>query len=57
LTAYFARYTRSFNWMIMLGFFTNTALHRLFTMQMNTPGTARTTTIFLMSLKPNLPEV
>ena len=57
LTAYFARYTRSFNWMIMLGFFTNTALHRLFTMQMTTPGTAKTTTVFIMSLKQDLPEV
>ncbi|XP_046636054.1 bestrophin-6-like [Daphnia pulicaria] len=56
LSAYFARYTRSFNWMIMLGFFTNTALHRLFTLQMTTPGTAKTTTIFIMSLKQDLPE-
>jgi hypothetical protein len=43
--------------MIMLGFFTNTALHRLFTMQMTTPGTAKTTTVFIMSLKQDLPEV
>lgn len=57
LTHYCFRYTRSFNWMIMLGFFTNTALHRLFTMQMTTPGTSRTSTIFIMSLKPDLPEV
>ncbi|KAI9565533.1 hypothetical protein GHT06_009325 [Daphnia sinensis] len=56
LTAYFARYTRSFNWMIMLGFFTNTALHRLFNTQMTTPGTGRITTVFIMSLKQNLPE-
>lgn len=57
LTAYFARYARSFNWMIMLGFFTNTALHRLFTMQMTTPGTTKITTVFIMSLKQDLPEV
>jgi hypothetical protein len=43
--------------MIMLGFFTNTALHRLFTMQMTTPGTAKTTTVFIMSLKQDLTEV
>ena len=57
LTSYLARYTRTFNWMIMLGFFTNTALQRLFTTQMTIPGTARITTLFTMSLKPNLPEV
>lgn len=48
---------RSFQWVIMLGFFTNTSLHRLFQMQLNMPGTARITTIYLMSLKPGLPEV
>ena len=57
LTSYLARYTRTFNWMIMLGFFTNTALQRLFTTQMTIPGTDRITTLFTMSLKPNLPEV
>jgi hypothetical protein len=41
----------------MLGFFTNTALQRLFTTQMTIPGTDRITTLFTMSLKPNLPEV
>nr|CAH0107613.1 unnamed protein product [Daphnia galeata] len=56
LTSYLARYTRTFNWMIMLGFFTNTALQRLFTTQMTIPGTDRITTLFTMSLKPNLPE-
>lgn len=29
----------------------------MFTMQMTIPGTARPITAFIMSLKPNLPEV
>jgi hypothetical protein len=41
--------------MVMLGFFTSTAMQRLYSMQ--TPGTAKSTTIFVLSLKPNLPEV
>lgn len=50
-------FTRASNWMIMLAFFTNTGLQRLFAMQMMLPGTSKVTTAFLMSLKTDLPEV
>lgn len=43
--------------MIILGFFTTTAMQRLFAMQNTIPGIAKSTTVFLLSLKPDLPEV
>lgn len=43
--------------MIILGFFTSTAMQRLFSMQINVPGTYKSITIFILSLKPDLPEV
>lgn len=50
-------YSRSINLMIMLGFFTSTAMQRLFTIQTTIPGTAKSIAVFVSSLKPNLPEV
>ena len=55
LAEHCSRYSGSINLMVMLGFFTSTAMQRLYSMQ--TPGTAKSTTIFVLSLKPNLPEV
>jgi hypothetical protein len=43
--------------MLMLTFFTTTAMQRLFSMQTMIPGTAKVITFFIMSLKPNMPEV
>lgn len=57
LAKYCLRNSNSINLMIMLSFFTTTALQRLFTMQTMVPGTAKVITFFIMSLKPNLPEV
>lgn len=50
-------YSRSINLMIMLGFFTSTAMQRLFTMQTTIPGTAKSITLFISSLKSDIPEV
>ena len=50
-------YSRSINLMIMLGFFTSTAMQRLFTMQTTLPGTAKSITLFISSLKSDIPEV
>ncbi|XP_057370446.1 bestrophin-4-like isoform X2 [Daphnia carinata] len=49
-------YSRSINLMIMLGFFTSTTMQRLFNMQITIPGTAKSITMFILSLKPGLPE-
>ncbi|XP_032778205.2 bestrophin-4 isoform X2 [Daphnia magna] len=49
-------YSRSINLMIMLGFFTSTTMQRLFTMQITIPGIAKSITMFILSLKPGLPE-
>lgn len=43
--------------MLMLGFFTSTAMQRLFAMQITMPGTAKVITNYVMSIKPNMPEV
>ena len=40
----------------MLGFFTSTAIQRLFATLIAMPGTYSTTAIFIMALKPNIPE-
>lgn len=50
-------YSRSINLMIMLGFFTSTAMQRFFSIQTTIPGIAKSITVFASSLKPNLPEV
>lgn len=52
-----SRYSGSINLMVMLGFFTSTAMQRLFSMQTTVPGTAKSITIFISSLKPDLLEV
>lgn len=57
LAKYCLKNSNSINVMIMLTFFTTTALHRLFAMQTMIPGTAKVITFFVLSLKPNLPEV
>uniref|UniRef100_A0A0P6FE31 Bestrophin homolog n=1 Tax=Daphnia magna TaxID=35525 RepID=A0A0P6FE31_9CRUS len=51
-----SRYSGSINLMVMLGFFTSTAMQRLFSMQTTVPGTAKSITIFISSLKPDLLE-
>ncbi|XP_032779506.2 bestrophin-4 [Daphnia magna] len=56
VTRYFSKSASTLNLMIMLGFFTSTTLQRLFTMQTAVPGTAKTISTFLMSLKTDLPE-
>lgn len=56
LAKYCLKNSNSINVMIMLTFFTTTALHRLFAMQTMIPGTAKVITFFVLSLKPNLPE-
>nr|CAH0106158.1 unnamed protein product [Daphnia galeata] len=49
-------YSRSLNIMIVLGFFTSTTMQRLFNMQITIPGTSKSITMFILSLKPDLPE-
>ncbi|XP_046635228.1 bestrophin-4-like [Daphnia pulicaria] len=56
LAKYFSKQTGSLNLMIMLGFFTTTAMQRLFTMHTAMPGTAKLISFFLMSIKQDLPE-
>nr|CAH0107626.1 unnamed protein product [Daphnia galeata] len=56
LAKYFSKQTSSLNIMIMLGFFTTTAMQRLFTMYTAMPGTARLISFFIMSIKQDLPE-
>lgn len=51
-----AEHSSSINLAIMLGFFTSTAIQRLFTTLITMPGTYSTTAIFSMALKPNVPE-
>lgn len=56
VTTYLEKNASSFNLMIMLGFFTSAALQRLFNMQSTMPGTARVISVFLLSLKPDIPR-
>ncbi|XP_057370273.1 bestrophin-2-like isoform X2 [Daphnia carinata] len=56
LAKYCLKNSNSINVMIMLTFFTTTAMHRLFAMQTMIPGTAKVITFFILSIKPNLPE-
>lgn len=55
LAEHCSRYSGSINLMVLLGFFTSTAMQRLYSMQ--TPETDQSITVFILSLKPNLPEV
>lgn len=48
---------RTVNIIIMLAFFTSTAMQRLFTMHLMMPGTAKIITFYAMALKPGIPEV
>jgi hypothetical protein len=57
LAKYCSRNENSFNFMIMLGFFTSTAMQRLFAMQTMMPGTAKVIGCFTLAIKPNMPEV
>ncbi|XP_046635190.1 bestrophin-4-like [Daphnia pulicaria] len=56
LAKYCLKNTNSINLMLMLTFFTTTAMQRLFSIQTMIPGTAKVITFFIMSLKTNLPE-
>ncbi|XP_032779514.2 bestrophin-4 isoform X2 [Daphnia magna] len=56
LAKYCSRNENSFNFMIMLGFFTSTAMQRLFSMQTMMPGTAKVIGCFTLAIKPNMPE-
>lgn len=56
LAKYCLKNSNSINLMIMLTFFTTTAMQRLFSMQTTIPGTAKVITCFIMSIKPNLLE-
>ncbi|XP_046445783.1 bestrophin-4-like isoform X1 [Daphnia pulex] len=54
LAEHCSRYSGSINLMVLLGFFTSTAMQRLYSMQ--TPETDQSITVFIFSLKPDLPE-
>jgi hypothetical protein len=41
----------------MLSFFTTTAMQRRFSVQFSMAGTAKLISVFIMGIKPNLPEV
>ncbi|XP_046447356.1 bestrophin-2-like isoform X1 [Daphnia pulex] len=56
LAKYCNKNSNSINLMIMLTFFTTTAMQRLFALQTMIPGTAKVITYFILSLKQNLPE-
>ncbi|XP_046636021.1 bestrophin-4-like [Daphnia pulicaria] len=56
MTRYISKSASTLNLMIMLGFFTSTALQRLFTMQTAIPGTAKIISMFMMSLKTDLTQ-
>jgi hypothetical protein len=45
------------NLIIMLSFFTTTAMQRRFSVQISMAGTAKLISVFIMGIKPNLPEV
>jgi hypothetical protein len=72
LKKYFLNYYRTFealakycltnppsptNLIIMLSFFTTTAMQRRFSVQISMAGTAKLISVFIMGIKPNLPEV
>nr|CAH0107627.1 unnamed protein product [Daphnia galeata] len=44
------------NLIIMLSFFTTTAMQRRFSVQISMGGTAKLISVFIMGIKPNLPE-
>lgn len=54
---YCVKNANAINLMIMLAFFTSTAMQRLFAIQTTMPGTAKVIAFFAMALKPNIPEV
>ncbi|EFX72123.1 hypothetical protein DAPPUDRAFT_326521 [Daphnia pulex] len=56
MARYISKSASTLNLMIMLGFFTSTALQRLFTMQTAIPGTAKIIAMFMMSLKTDLTQ-
>jgi len=53
---YCSRYTSSIPVILLLGFFTSTAMQRWFTTQTSVPGTARAITVFTLSLKESTPD-
>ena len=57
IAQYCARYTSSMPVILLLGFFTSTAMTRWFMAQTNIPGTGRPISVFCISLKETAPEV
>lgn len=51
VASYFARYTSSLPVVLLLGFFTSTALNRWFNIMQGVPGTNRPIALFIVSLK------
>ena len=54
IAQYCSKYTGSIPVILLLGFFTTTAMQRWFSMYNSIPGTARIITAFTMSLKDNI---
>ena len=57
LARYCSKYTGSIPVILLLGFFTSTAMQRWFSTMAQMPGIAKNATVFTMSLKEDLPEV
>lgn len=56
VASYLARYTSSLPVVLLLGFFTSTALNRWFNMLQIMPGTNRAIALFVVSLKDDIPD-
>ena len=56
VASYLARYTSSLPVVLLLGFFTSTALNRWFNTMQNMPGTHRPISLFVTSLKDDAPD-
>jgi len=56
LARYCSKYTGSIPVILLLGFFTSTAMQRWFSTMAQMPGIAKNATVFTMSLKEDLPE-
>lgn len=56
VASYFARYTSSLPVVLLLGFFTSTALNRWFSIMQSIPGTNRPIALYVVSLKDDVPD-
>ncbi|EFX89350.1 hypothetical protein DAPPUDRAFT_220501 [Daphnia pulex] len=56
VASYLARYTSSLPVVLLLGFFTSTALNRWFNIMSSMPGTNRAITLFVVSLKDDVAD-